>query len=85
MFLPGGGDLIFYIVGTESFVDGMHDFVALVTASSSIEAGHDHILCAGPVCGPSRPEPKIWLLTAGPRVSTDELRFVIKPRFVMVL
>ncbi len=70
IFVPNGCYLILNFISAKSFVEGMHDFVSLVTTSSPVKAGHDHFLCAGQVCGPSHPEPEIWLLTAGARVST---------------
>ncbi len=59
IFVPNGCYLILNFVSAKSFVEGMHDFVSLVTTSSPVKAGHDHFLCAGQVCGPSHPEPEI--------------------------
>lgn len=60
---PHSWDLIFHLICAQSLVDGVHYFVTLVTASSSIKASNDGFLCAAEVRGPLQPEFIIHILT----------------------
>lgn len=60
---PHGWDLIFHLICAQPLVDGVHYFVTLVTASSSIKASNDGFLCAAEVGGPLQPEFIVHILT----------------------
>lgn len=60
---PHGWDLIFHLICAQLFVDGVHYFITLETASSSIKAGNDDFLCAAEVRGPLQPELIVHILT----------------------
>lgn len=47
LVLPSCCYLIFHLIGSQTFVEFMHQLVALVTAPSSIKACNNDFLCAG--------------------------------------